>query len=136
MRIARNSLFAVPLVALLSTAVVCIAGCDSNTNAGGDSAPGLATAVIPVDGMTCGACAARVKGTLKDIDGVADVEVSLAERNVRVRFADEKVNPERLAEAITELGYKATVPPSRESEAEQPQAAPEFKAGTPTGKGE
>ena len=129
MRLFRTSFFVVPAVALLTTAVFCVAGCDSSTNEAGDSpalrsglaAPDLASAVFPVEGMTCGACAARVKGTLKDIDGVADVEVSLAERNVRVRFADEKVTPERLAAAINELGYKASIPPSRESKPEEPQ---------------
>lgn len=72
-------------------------------------------ALIPVEGMSCGACAARVKGTLKGMDGVADVEVSLAERSVRVRYADQKVTPERLAEAINELGYKASVPAARKT---------------------
>ncbi|WP_291178018.1 copper ion binding protein [Gimesia sp.] len=82
---------------------------------------GLTDVILPVEGMSCGACAARVKGTLKGIDGVADIEVSLAERHVRVRYADEKVNPERLAEAINELGYKASVPAARKTGAGAPQ---------------
>lgn len=118
MTLFRNSFFVIPAVALLSTAIFGIPGCDSNTNEKIDSpslqsslaASDLASAVISVDGMTCGACAARVKGTLKDIDGVVDVEVSLAERNIRVRYADKKVTPESLAAAINELGYKARVP--------------------------
>ena len=118
MRLFRNKFLVAPAAALLGASILGITGCDSSTNGNIASptlqtslaASELASAVISVDGMTCGACAARVKGTLKDIDGVADVEVSLAERNVQVRYAEEKVTPERLAVAINEPGYKATVP--------------------------
>lgn len=89
----------------------------------------LSDAVLSVEGMSCGACAARVKGTLKAIDGVADVEVSLAERNVRVRHAEEKVTPERLAVAINELGYKATVPVQPAAEESHVETPAETSAG-------
>ncbi len=120
MRFFRNSYFVVPgvTVVLFITAIFLVTGCDNSTNEGMDSqdlqsglaAPDVRSSIISVEGMTCGACAARIKGTLNDIDGVAEVEVSLAERNVRVRYAEEKVTPEHLAVAINELGYKATVP--------------------------
>lgn len=82
-------------------------GTDKFTTASSDT---LSDAVLSVEGMSCGACAARVKGTLKEIDGVAAVQVNLAARRVYVRYADEKVTPERLAAAINEVGYKAAVP--------------------------
>lgn len=75
----------------------------------------LQESVIPVEGMSCGACAARIKGALKDIGGVQNVEVSLIERSVRVRHATEKVTPDQLASAINALGYKAGVPAAVES---------------------
>jgi copper chaperone CopZ len=103
----------------------------------------VSDAIIAVEGMSCGACAARVKGTLKEIDGVAAVEVSLADRNVRVRYAKEKVTPERLAEAINKLGYKAAVPvqaiieePDVDIPAETAANTQGFKAGTPTEEGD
>ncbi len=47
----------------------------------------MKTVVMPVEGMSCSACVARVKKALNSIDGVSDVQVNLVERNARVRFA-------------------------------------------------
>jgi len=47
----------------------------------------MRTVTIPVEGMSCGSCAARIKKTLKAVDGVASAEVSLERREVLVRYA-------------------------------------------------
>jgi len=70
----------------------------------------LKTVVMPIEGMSCSACVARVKKTLNSLDGVSDVQVSLIERNVRVRFAPSKVSPDRLVAAVNALGYRAGPP--------------------------
>jgi Cd2+/Zn2+-exporting ATPase len=70
----------------------------------------MKTVVIPVEGMSCMACAARVKKTLGSIAGVGDVHVSLAERNARVRFDPSRLAPDRLVAAISGLGYHAGPP--------------------------
>lgn len=70
----------------------------------------MKTVVIPVEGMSCVACAARVKKTLGSIAGVGDVRVGLAERSVRVRFDPSRLAPERLVAAISGLGYHAGTP--------------------------
>lgn len=70
----------------------------------------MRTVRIPVEGMSCVACAARVKKTLKAISGVDEVEVHLGERNVRVRFDAQRLTPGALVAAITELGYSAGTP--------------------------
>jgi copper ion binding protein len=72
-----------------------------------NTAPQIKTVSVPVEGMSCVSCAARVKRTLKGIDGVQHVEVSLERREAVVRFVPDKVTPERLEAAINELGYKA-----------------------------
>jgi Cu+-exporting ATPase len=89
----------------------------------------LSDAIFSVEGMSCGACAASVKRTLKEVDGVADVEVSLAERSVRVRYAEEKVTPQALAEAINELGYNATAPAQRATKEPHVETPAETSAG-------
>jgi len=66
---------------------------------------------IPVQGMSCSACVANVKRTLSSLDGILDVEVSLANREARVRYVEEEMTPERLVSAIEELGYRASLPP-------------------------
>lgn len=68
------------------------------------------TVTLPVEGMTCASCVARVKKTLQSIDGVTEIEVSLAQRAARVSYRDAKVSPERLAAAINDLGYRAGTP--------------------------
>lgn len=75
------------------------------------------TILIPTEGMSCGACAARVKRALKGIDGVAKVEIDLEHRNIRVRYIEGKVSPERLGVTINQLGYRAGTPVAAENRA-------------------
>ncbi len=85
----------------------------ANPVPGADAAPttdAMQTVRIPVEGMSCVACAARVKKTLKAIAGVDEVEVHLGERNARVRFDSRRLAPAALVAAITELGYSAGTP--------------------------
>ena len=55
---------------------------------------------IPVDGMSCAACAARLKRGLAKVEGVVDVAVSFEKANARIRFVPTKTNPALLAAAI------------------------------------
>lgn len=70
----------------------------------------LTTVVIPVEGMSCVSCAAKIKKTLASINGIGDVEVSLGERRARVRFDPSRLSPDRLIAAINDLGYHAGAP--------------------------
>jgi len=70
----------------------------------------LQTVIIPIEGMSCAACVARVKRALTSIDGVVDVEVNLVDRNARVRFAKSKLAPDRLVSAVNGLGYRVGTP--------------------------
>lgn len=74
------------------------------------SNPALSTLTIPVEGMSCGACVSNVKKTLKSLEGIAEVEVSLENREAKVTYADERVSPEQVRQAINALGYKAGKP--------------------------
>src|SRR5712692_1362280 len=70
---------------------------------------------IPVEGMVCLACTARVKAALKAIDGVTEVEVSLADHVTRVKYVEGKVSAEQLVAAINRLGYRAGTPRAEET---------------------
>ena len=65
---------------------------------------------IPVEGMACISCAAYVKRTVKAVEGVSDVEVSLTTRTVRLTYDPAVVSPEDVAAAIEALGYSAGSP--------------------------
>ncbi len=87
-----------------------LGACSSSTTPVPKEAASATVVQIPVEGMSCAACAASVKKTLTSIGGVTDVEVSLVERRARVRFDASRVSPEQLVAAIKGLGYKAGTP--------------------------
>src|SRR4051812_21340008 len=60
-----------------------------------DVKPSLKTIEIPVDGMACVVCAATVRKTVRSLDGVSRVEVSLEKRSARVTYAEGRLSPER-----------------------------------------
>lgn len=68
---------------------------------------GYTTATLPIQGMSCGSCASNVKRTLKGLDGVSTVEVSLEQRNATVAYDPKKVKPEQIQAAVNMAGYKA-----------------------------
>lgn len=80
------------------------AACDTNTAVAAEN-----TVQVPVEGMTCAACAGTIKETLAKVAGVKSSEVRLAERDVLVRVAG--VTPECLVATINGIGdYKAGTP--------------------------
>jgi len=84
-----------------------LSACDGQATRVSDPEAKLKTIQIPVEGMSCAACAARVKKALTSMGGVSDVEVSLAERRVRIRFDPSRLSPDELVVAIRDLGYQA-----------------------------
>ena len=61
--------------------------------------------VIPIEGMTCASCVARVEKALRGSEGVREAEVNLALRTARVLVADSGLEP--ALEAIEDAGYHA-----------------------------
>jgi len=70
----------------------------------------LKTVTIPVEGMSCIACAAQIRRTVRAIDGVSSAEVVFVTRSVRVTYAPDRLSPDRVASAINALGYRAGLP--------------------------
>jgi Cu+-exporting ATPase len=65
---------------------------------------------IPVGGMTCAACSARVQKTLERTPGVAEASVNLMTGTARVDFDPTAVSPDTLVSRIRETGYTAELP--------------------------
>ncbi len=61
--------------------------------------------VLPVQGMTCAACSARVERVLKRVDGVADARVNLATEEAEVDYRAGGTGPVDFAEAIEQAGF-------------------------------
>lgn len=66
--------------------------------------------VIPVSGMTCAACEARVQKTLRQAPGVKDASVNLMMANATVTFDESATSTDKLVNAIRETGYEAAAP--------------------------
>ena len=108
-------------IAMLIVLTLLWGGCNSVKSAadGGNQSPSTSAetkaVIIPVDGLICVACAARIKQTLQAIDGVSDVRVDLEHRSVRVQYRETKTSIDSLVAAINGLGYKAGKPSPADS---------------------
>ena len=65
---------------------------------------------IPVTGMTCAACQARVQRTLATRPGVANASVNLITNTAAVTYDPELITPSELVEAVRATGYGAELP--------------------------
>lgn len=65
---------------------------------------------ISVDGMVCSACQSTVKKTIKSLNGVKDVEVSLENKNAFITYYPNLIKPEQIQKAINDKGYTADKP--------------------------
>ena len=61
---------------------------------------------LPVEGMTCASCIARVEKAVSKADGVSNVSVNLATEKVSLEIDSGKADLNRIAELVNEAGYK------------------------------
>ncbi|HEU4990651.1 MAG TPA: heavy metal translocating P-type ATPase [Gemmatimonadaceae bacterium] len=84
---------------------------------------GAERVVIPVTGMTCAACQARVQRTLARTPGVADATVNLMLNNATVSFDPKAISADQLVAAIRESGYGAELPANTRGAFEEQEEA-------------
>lgn len=70
----------------------------------------LQKAEMSVNGMVCSACQSTVKKTIKSLDGVKDVEVSLENRIAYITYDTLRIKPEQIQKAVNDKGYTAGKP--------------------------
>jgi len=61
--------------------------------------------VLPVEGMTCASCSARVGRALTKLDGVEAANVNFATHRAAVSYDPSRVDPEALRAAVERVGY-------------------------------
>ena len=88
---------------------------------------------IPVTGMTCAACQARVQKTLEKQPGVSQASVNLMMGTATVTYDPSAVEPAALVSAIEQTGYGAELPRDdrsafEEQEARDRETAEEFQS--------
>ena len=67
---------------------------------------GAQQAVLPVAGMTCASCAARIERGLRRTEGVVNATVNLATERATIAYDPSKVGLPALVGGIRELGYE------------------------------
>jgi Cu+-exporting ATPase len=65
---------------------------------------------LPITGMTCASCAARIERKLNRIDGV-QASVNFATERAQVSFDPGRVTEDMLVDAVEQAGYTAALPP-------------------------
>ncbi len=76
----------------------------------------IKTLTLPVEGMTCASCVARVEKTLKKVDGVGTVNVNLATEKVSLEFDESKTDLAALAQMVNDAGYKLDISQSNDEQ--------------------
>ncbi len=71
---------------------------------------GVESAVMPVDGMSCASCVARIEKALAAMDGVVSASVNLASGKASVGYIPGAVSVEDLIRTVNGLGYRASSP--------------------------
>jgi P-type Cu+ transporter len=89
----------------------------------------IETLTIPVSGMTCAGCSARVQSTLEHTPGVTTANVNLMTGSATVDYDPLTTKPEQLVEAIRETGYGAELPSETDSAEQLLDAQDEAHSG-------
>ncbi|MDR2759842.1 MAG: heavy metal translocating P-type ATPase [Spirochaetaceae bacterium] len=69
--------------------------------------PPGATVTIPIGGMTCAACAARVEKAIRKLDGIETAAVNLATEKATVVYNPAVVRVSAIKDSIEKAGYQA-----------------------------
>lgn len=64
---------------------------------------------LPVEGMTCASCVARVEKAVSKADGVKNVSVNLATEKVSFEIDSDKADLKSIAELVDDAGYKLDI---------------------------
>ncbi|MFO0834655.1 MAG: heavy metal translocating P-type ATPase [Phycisphaerales bacterium] len=64
---------------------------------------------LPIEGMTCAACAARIEKRLSKQPGVTSASVNYATKVATVKFDPGAIDARALAKVVDDLGYSASV---------------------------
>lgn len=85
-------------------------GCTENSNKSKHTDVNQAGNVfveVPIEGMSCMACVAKVKKTLSDLSGINEVKVSLENKSATIQYNLDNISLDKIKQAIDEIGYKA-----------------------------
>jgi Cu+-exporting ATPase len=77
---------------------------------------------LPIQGMTCASCAARIERTLNELEGVT-ASVNYATEKAAVEYDPARATPELLVDAVEQVGYSARLPEAAAATVEEDSTA-------------
>ena len=80
--------------------------------------PMTASLTIPIEGMTCASCVARIERGLKDLPGVVEASVNLATEKAKVEYQPHRISATGIHDKIEALGYTPGRPSAQKAEIE------------------
>jgi Cu+-exporting ATPase len=78
---------------------------------------------LPIEGMTCSSCAARIEKKLNRLEGV-QATVNYATERATVEYDPAGVTPEQLVEVVEATGYHASLPATLDAAVAAPEVDP------------
>ncbi len=75
---------------------------------------------IPIEGMSCASCVARIEQGLQATPGVLRASVNLATEQAAVEYQPGATSPDTIRDTIRSLGYTPVVPAARKTDAAPP----------------
>lgn len=72
-------------------------------------ADGRERVVLRVEGMSCATCEIAVRRALKQVDGVASADVSVATNSATIDFDPRKTTTDKLVAAVNSTGYRGSL---------------------------
>ncbi len=78
---------------------------------------GQARVVIPVKGMTCGACCVPVETAVNKLEGIVGAKADYEKGLATVTYEKDKVTVEKIVDAINTTSFKASMPEKKKDEA-------------------
>lgn len=64
---------------------------------------------IKISGMSCASCASNIEKTLKNLNGIINVNVNFASSTSTINYNSDKIKPNLIIKEIENLGYKANL---------------------------
>lgn len=83
---------------------------------------------LPVEGMTCASCVARVEKAVSKAVGVKNVSVNLATEKVTFEADKDIINPTEIAELVSDAGYKVDISVFNEKQKRAVKSDDSFKS--------
>jgi Cu+-exporting ATPase len=90
---------------LISPPLLSLKGKESSPFPKGKGAREVGLITLPIAGMSCASCVAKVEQALKSVPGVRDASVNFATEKATVRVVPGQVTTEKLKEAVRRIGY-------------------------------